>query len=269
MQEILPNTNPPGAANPCPTCPAGFIYLLSDGSSTRNAGQVQLRRRLRNGLTWTTQYTLSKATDNATAFTGASLTGGAIAQDWRNLDAELGPSSFDQRHLLTATVEYTTGVGTRGGGLLTGIKGALLKGWTTAAQLNAGSGLPFTPVYLTSVPGTGVIGTVRADLTGTSIDATAPGYYFNPAAFAIPTGEWGSARRNSVRGPAQFGLNASVTRTFPWGSRRNFDWRIDVTNILNRVTYSSIGTLVGTPQFGLANAANPMRKIQTSLRLRF
>ncbi len=42
-----------------------------------------------------------------------------------------------------------------------------------------------------------------------------------------------TAGRNSARGPAQFGLNAGITRTFPWGSRLNMDWRIDATNVLN------------------------------------
>src|SRR5262249_22141395 len=32
LQEFLPNTYPIGAANPCPSCPAGFVYLTSNGS---------------------------------------------------------------------------------------------------------------------------------------------------------------------------------------------------------------------------------------------
>ena len=67
-QEFLPNTAPLGAANPCPACPAGFIYLTSNGYSNKQTGQLQLRRRLRNGLTATIQYALSKATDAAGAF---------------------------------------------------------------------------------------------------------------------------------------------------------------------------------------------------------
>ena len=153
MQEFLPNTYPSGAVNPCPTCPAGFVYLTSNGRSTRHAGQFQLRRRLRNGLTATVQYTLSKAMDDAGAFAGVGLSGGAIAQDWLNLDAEWAPSNFDQRHLVTAQFQYTTGVGVAGGALLTGVKGALFKGWTITSQLNAGSGLPLTPIALTSVRG--------------------------------------------------------------------------------------------------------------------
>ena len=64
-QEFLPNTYPAGAVNPCPACPSGFVYSTSNGNSSREAGQWQLRRRLRNGLAASVQYTLSKATDDA------------------------------------------------------------------------------------------------------------------------------------------------------------------------------------------------------------
>jgi hypothetical protein len=57
MQEYLPNTEPIGAVNPCSSCPTGFVYLNSNGDSTRESGQIQVRRRLRNGLTATVQYT--------------------------------------------------------------------------------------------------------------------------------------------------------------------------------------------------------------------
>jgi hypothetical protein len=60
-----------------------------------------------------------------------------------------------------------------------------------------------------------------------------------------------------------------ITRTFALSQRFNMDWRMDITNLLNRVTYSAINTSVGSPQFGLPIAANTMRKIQTSVRLRF
>ncbi|OFV93632.1 MAG: TonB-dependent receptor [Acidobacteria bacterium RIFCSPLOWO2_12_FULL_65_11] len=269
MQEFLPNTYPAGAANPCPTCPSGFVYLTSNGSSSRQAGQFELRRRLRDGFTATVQYTLSKSTDDTGAFAGVSLTGAAIAQDWLNLDAERGPSNFDQRHLVTAQVQYTTGIGVAGGGLLTGVTGALVKGWTLTSQLTAGSGLPLNPAYLSSVAGTGVTGTLRPDVTSASADLPS-GYYANPAAYAAPAaGSWGNAGRNSIRGPAQFSLNMGLGRSFPWGDRLSLDWRVDATNVLNRVTYSGVNTIVGSPQFGLPNRANAMRKIQTSLRLRF
>jgi trimeric autotransporter adhesin len=269
FQEFLPNTYAPGSANPCPSCPAGFIYLTSNGRSSRHAGQFQLRRRLRNGLAASVQYTLAKATDNAAAFGGVSLNGSAVAQDWRDLDGELAPSNFDQRHQVTAQFQYTSGVGVAGGALVDGVKGALLKGWTVTSQVTTGSGLPFTPVYLAPVPGTGVTGSLRPSLTGATL--TAPdGYYLNPDAYSAPAaGQWGSAGRNSVVGPAQFSLGAAVARTFQWTERLSLDWRLDFTNVLNMETYTGVNNIIGGQQFGLPNLANTPRKVLSTMRLRF
>ena len=267
MQEFLPNTAPAGSTGSCEAC--GYIYLASNGHSDRHTGQLQLRRRLRNGLTATAQYALSKATDDAGAFTGVSTSGSAIVQDWQHPDADRGPSNFDQRHLLTAQLQYTSGAASTGGGLMDGRVARFFRGWTITSQLTAGSGLPFTPVYLVPVPGTGVTGSIRASVAGTAADL-ADGYYLNPAAFVAPAaGQWGTAGRNSVTGPRVFSMDAGVGRTFLWGDRLNLDWRLNATNVLNRVTYAAVNAFVGSPQFGLPTVANPMRKIQTSLRVRF
>jgi hypothetical protein len=269
MQQFLPNTYPAGGVNPCPSCPSGFRYLVSNGRSLRHAGQVEVRRRLRNGFTSSLQYTLARSMDNAGAFGGASLEGGVLAQNWLDLEAEYARSSFDQRHLVTVTAEYTTGAGIMGGTLVDGWKGRLFKDWTFVTNLSTGSGLPLTPVFFSPVQGTGIIGSIRPDASGVAIDAP-PGSYASPASFATPApGQWGNAARNSITGPATFSLNAAVARTFRIGDRLNMDWRIDAFNVLNQVTYASVNTLITSPQFGLPNRANDMRKLRTSLRVRF
>ncbi len=269
LQQSLPNTYPAGADNPCSSCPAGFRYLTSGGHSIRHAAQFQIRRRMSGGLTATVEYTLAKAMDNAPAFGGATLDSRSLAQNWLDLDAEYGRSSFDERHLLTASFEYTTGVSVAGGTLVDGWKGRLLKEWTFAGNLSAGSGLPLTAVYFAPVGGTGVIGSLRPDVTAAPNEPP-DGSYANPAAFAAPApGRWGNAARNTISGPAAFSLNASIGRTFRIGNRVNVDWRIDAANVLNRVTYGSVNTLITSQQFGLANRANDMRKLRTSIRLRF
>ena len=269
MQEFLPNTVPAGAVNPCVACPAGFVYLTSNGRSDRHTGQLQLRRRLRNGLTASVQYAASKAMDDAGAFSGVSTSGSAIAQDWLHPDAEWAPSNFDQRHLVTAQLQYTSGAGVSGGGIMDGRAAKFFRGWTLTTQLTAGSGLPLTPVHLTSVAGTGVTGTIRASVTGAPADAP-EGFYVNPAAYTAPApGQWGNAGRNSIIGPRVFSLDAGVGRTFLRGDRLNLDWRMNATNILNRVTYAAVNAIVGSSQFGLPTIANPMRKVNSSLRVRF
>ena len=239
-QAFLPNTYAPGAGNPCPSCPSGFTYLVSGGTSTRNAGQFILRRRLYAGFTAGVTYTLAKATDNASTFSNTSVAPGslAVAQDWLDLDAERGPSSFDQRHLVQVDAQYTTGVGLQGGTLVDGWLGRLYKDWTVTAILNAGSGLPITPVYFAAVPGSGVVG-LRPALTGAPIAAVASGAYANPAAFTAPaSGTWGNAGRNSIRGPSTFSFDVTVARVFRLNRRLTLEWRVAASNVLNRVTFS-------------------------------
>jgi hypothetical protein len=167
-------------------------------------------------------------------------------------------------------MQYSTGMGLGGGTLLSGWKAAAFKEWTVTSQITAGSGLPLTPVYLAAVSGTGVTGSIRPDYTGTSVYAAPSGLFLNPAAYVAPAaGHWGNAGRDSITGPGQFQLNASLGRTFRYGDRLNLDFRIDATNALNHVVFPSWNTTVGSAQFGLPMTANPMRSLQTTLRLRF
>jgi hypothetical protein len=314
VQEYLPNTYPIGATNPCPSCPAGFVYRTSNGNSTREAGSLQLRRRLRSGFTATLQYTYSKSIDDdsvlggqgpvvttSTTSAGPGATGGATggaatgtataaassspqppAQNWLNLSAERGLSTFDQRNLLNAQIQYTTGVGIGGGSLLTGWRGRLLKRWTVLGQFAAGSGLPQTPIYLAAVTGTGVTGSIRPNVTGASVYDAPAGFHLNAAAYTAPVaGQWGNARRNSITGPNTFTFNASLARTFRLKDRYNLDLRVDSTNLLNHVVFSAWNTTLNpvsspgstfastSPLFGLPASANAMRSLQTTMRLRF
>jgi hypothetical protein len=265
-QSFIPNTYPVGAVNPCAACPTGFVYTTSGGTSLQNAGQFELRRRQRAGLAWTATYTLTKATDNASSFTG---TGGNIAQDWLDLDAEHAASSFEQRHQFRFNVNYNTGTGADGGGLRRGLLGRLVNNWAMTANVTSGSGTPRTPVYLVRTVA-GVSGTVRASLTGLPIDEAPDGFYANPAAFTAPApGTWGDAPRNSIRGPAQFALGANLSRNFLSGSRFQFSWGIDATNLLNTVVYTGINTTVGSQQFGLPTSVGGMRRISTRMNMGF
>lgn len=270
VQEFLPNTYPSGAANPCPSCPAGFAFLTSNGNSTREAGQVQLRRRLHNGLTATLQYTFSKSIDDDSSFGSQSLLSPRLAQNWLDLRAERGLSSFDQRHLLNVQLQYTTSMGIGGKTLMSGWRAKLYKEWTVLNTIVFGSGLPQTPIFPGAVVGTGFSASLRPNLTGAPLYAAPPGLNLNPAAYAAPaSGQWGNAGRNSITGPSQFTFNTSLSRTFRLSDRFNLDLRFDAANILNHVTFAGWVTTVNSSLFGLPATANPMRSIKTTLRLRF
>jgi trimeric autotransporter adhesin len=286
MQEFMPNMYPAGSPLACaPACPSGFVYLTSNGFLNREAGKIQLRRRLRNGLTATVEYTYAKATDDASGFSGSAITAGgggvstvqgggggatSIAQNWQNLRAETSRSSFDQRHLLTFSGQYTTGEGLHSGALMSGWKGTLLHDWTILTNLSFGSGLPLTPVYQPAATGIGVPWVLRPDLTGASVTAAPAGKHLNPLAFAAPAaGEFGDAQRYSITGPAQFSLNAAVSRTFRINSRMDATWETQATNVLNTVTASTWNTNWTSPAFGTTAGWNGMRKLSTTIRVRF
>jgi hypothetical protein len=302
VQQFLPNTVPIGADNPCTDCLAGFVYETSGGDSTRQSGQLQLRRRLRSGFTASLLYTYSKSLDDdaslggeghtvatqtqgSTGPSGGQSQGGggqsaapsasstpvaAIAQNWLDLHAERSLSSFDQRHLLNLQAQYTTGEGLGGGTLMSGWRGRFYKEWTVLTQVTVGTGLPQTPVYLAAVPGTGVTGTIRPNPTGEPIYAAPAGLHLNSAAYTAPlAGQWGTAGRNSITGPGQFSLDTSLARTFRLTGRFTLDGRIDATNLLNHPVFSDWITTINSTQFGLPLAANPMRSLETTLRLRF
>jgi hypothetical protein len=257
QQQVLPNTYPAG-----PAAPFGFAYLTSNGSSSRHAGEVQLRRRLRRGLTAQVQYTWAKSIDNG-------LLGGGrgrpfIAQNWLDLDAERGRSSTDQRHLVTAGFQYTTGLG------LSGRMGKLFKEWTIGSQITAGSGLPLSPLYPLAIPGTGYTNILRPDYTGAGIYDAPPGLHLNPFAVRAPAaGEWGNAGRNSITGPRQFVINSSLGRTLHTWDRVSLDMRIDASNSTNTPTFPSWNAVTGHAQFGLPNSSNPMRSVQVTVRMGF
>lgn len=252
QQQILPNTSPLRA-----TEPFGFAYLISNGNSSRHAAQIQLRRRLRRGLTWELEYTWAKMLDN-------SMLGGEgrlIAQNWLDLAAERGRSDLDQRHRIGANFQYTSGIG---------LPQKWLREWTLGSVLTWGTGLPLTPIYPLATPGTGFTGVLRPDYTGADIYAAPDGLNLNPAAIvAPPPGAWGNAGRNSITGPRQFSVGMSVGRTLRAWDRYSLDMRIDASNATNTPVYPTWNAVLGHSQFGLPNAVNPMRSMQITLRLGF
>ncbi|MDE3198801.1 MAG: TonB-dependent receptor, partial [Acidobacteriota bacterium] len=272
VQQFLPNTYPPGFTSPCVTCLPGYVYMASNGNSTNQKGTVQLRRRLHNGFTATVAYTYAKAIDDA-ALGGGGQAGAVIAQNWLDLSAERGLSPFDQRHQVSFSGQYTTGVGAHGGTLLDGWRGTAFKEWTISTTITAGTGYPLTPIYSAITPGTGISSSIRPDYTGASLYNAPPGLFLNPLAFAAPpSGQWGTAGRNSIEGPDIFTIGASAARTFRLPekfSRANLDVIANSQNPINHPTFQNWVTNIQSPQFGLPGAPNGMRTLQLIMRVRF
>ena len=284
-QEILPNSYPLGETNPCPSCPSGFRYETSNGNSIRNAGMLQLRRRLRGGFAASALYTYSKSIDDdaylggqghtiasggATQSASLSTPSASIAQNWLDPRAERSLSSFDQRQLLSLQAQYTSGQGLEGGTLLGGWRGRALKEWTVLGTVSFGTGLPETPLLSSIVPGTGFSNIIRPDLTGASVYSSGANTHLNAAAFVSPlAGQWGTAGRNSITGPDQFTFNSTLQRTFRPHGKLYLDVAVNSTNTLNHVVYTNWNNFVTSNQFGLPVSAGAMRSLTTTFHLRF
>lgn len=268
-QLFLPNTLAPGSTSAA-NGPSGYEYLMSNGNSHRESGQFQLRRRLHNGFTASATYTYSKSMDDVSSLGGqGAAIGGSVAQDWSNLSGERGLSNFDQRHLLNTSLQYTTGMGLRGGTLMGGWRGRLYKDWTVQTQINTGSGTPETPVD-SAVTVVGYSASVRPDVTGAPLYSAPAGLHLNPAAYKPPnSGYWGDARRNSITGPNKFSMSATMSRSFRMKDKYSLDLTLAAANVLNHVVYSRWQSSITNTQFGLPTSANSMRDINASLRMRF
>jgi hypothetical protein len=267
-QQFIPNSVAPGAVESA--LPHDFTYEASNGNSIAHTAQFQLNRRFHSGFTWRASYQFSKSIDDAG--TGGRGQGNTpVAQNWLDFSAERGLSSFDQRHNLGLQLQYSSGMGMGGGTLINGWKGAIFKDWTIGSSVNLHSGNPFTATVggnLSQVSGTAVSNTVRAEATGLAIEAT--GQLFNTAAFTAPaSGTWGDAGRDTIPGPTVFSLDGSLQRIFRIGERRSVDFQMQSTNMLNRVTITSWGTVLGSETWGLASNAAAMRKVTFNLRFRF
>jgi hypothetical protein len=260
-QTVLPNSAPPqGRAN---GLPSGYIYESSNGNSIYHSGTIQLSRRFRSGWSANGSYTLSKAIDNAVQ-----------AQNYLDTAAERAVSNTNRTHVANFGWQYGSGAGRgAGAGMVNGWKGKLVKDWTFNNTITVGSGLPLTPTVggiRSTTTGTGITGNVRANATGLSVNDAASGQPFNFAAFALPAaGQWGDAGRNTITGPVQFGLNASLGRVIRVGERRNIDLRFDAVNALNHVTFRSFNTTIGSNNIGLYSGASAMRSLTATLRFRF
>ncbi|MGC2258911.1 MAG: TonB-dependent receptor [Candidatus Sulfotelmatobacter sp.] len=285
-----------------------FTYESSLADSEANAGSVRLRKRLAKGFAIGGIYAFSKALDDASSIgagatsgsntpglgaggTGARGGGGGessssassgssagasdVAQNPFNLSAERGLSSFNQTHKFTADYLWELPFG-HDKRWLTGNTPwrAILGDWQWSGDWTIASGLPFTPRIVGNVGNlnAGINGTQRPDLVpGQSVSLPNPSVreWFNTAAFVLPTGPYGDARRNSIIGPGTKVFDMAFTKIIPLKESRVLEFRAQATNIFNIPNYSSIDTSVTSPTFGRVTGVGAMRAFTMTARFRF
>lgn len=264
-----PNRGPLGLSIPDVQA---FIWESSGGLSNMHALSLRVRKRPTRGFGGGAIYTWSKSRDNASSIGGGA---GVVAQNDKDLNAEWGLSSFDQRHRLSADFNLDLPFGPNRRWLNNdGAAAKILGGWTWNTTVTLASGLPFTARVLGNAADVsrGTNGTLRADYNGEPIAIANPTIeqFFNTAAFSVPPpGAFGNSARNLIIGPGQTNTSMSLMKTVQIRPGRALTLRVQANNVFNTVQYGSIDTSVNSPTFGRVVSVRPMRSIQFMLRMGF
>jgi hypothetical protein len=204
-----------------------------------------------------------------------------VAQNWQDLKADEGNSSFDQRHKVSGTYLYELPFGKDKFWVTSGVGSHILEGFSISGSFTFASGTPLTPTYQAGVADvtSGTAGTQRPNYTGVSVTASAGSLkeWFNPAAFTQPPNDsttpkcpnCGNVSRNSVTGPGTIQNNISLSKTMQLGGTRSSEFRATANNVFNTVQYAGVDTNAASPSFGQVTSAAAMRSFQFTARFRF
>jgi trimeric autotransporter adhesin len=266
-----PNRGPTGLLIPDVQA---FTWESSGARSIMHSMSLRVRKRPSKGIGGGAAYTWSKSMDNASSLGGGGGSG-VVAQNDKDLEAEWGLSSFDQRHRLSADLNIELPFGPNRPWLNNGGMAAkILGGWSWSTNMVAASGTPFTARVSGNAldVARGTNGTLRADYNGQpiAIDNPTIQQYFNTAAFSVPAaGRFGNSARNLIIGPGQASASMALMKMIQVRPGRALTVRIQANNVFNTVRFASIDTVVNSPTFGQVVSVRPMRSVQFTVRMGF
>ncbi len=209
----------------------------SIGMSSYNALSLGLRRAFSHGLLVTANYTWSHEIDNGSNGSGD---GDEISpQNPLCLACDRASGAWDARHVINGNLVYELPFG-RGKTLLndSGIATAILGNWEVTSTALARTGFPVNVLMPSSYTAPdGASGTERPDLVP-GVSLTPPGgknvaEWVNPAAFATPAGEFGTAPRDLLRGPGTWQVDLGFAKHFSLTERASLEFRSEFFNIFN------------------------------------
>jgi hypothetical protein len=309
----------------CPaSLPAGTIYYptttkpntalanttswFSQGSSSYNALEVDLRRSLANGLQLRVNYTYARNLDDGSAWnTSVSANTPAFVEYPNKPALDWGPAATDIRNLAAINATYDLPFGKNHSIFSNAgpVANKLVSGFSLSAIATLESGFPFSPQLGYNPTGSGdsrnpVRPNVNPAFTGSvythGTTAQKVAQYFNPAAFSAPLstlsststitgGAVGNLGRDTLNGPGYNDLDLSLTKSTQISERVRVQFRAEFFNILNHTNletpsetvFSSAPTLVAgtytpppvSPTAGVVTAAATTRQIQLGLKLLF
>jgi hypothetical protein len=274
----------------------GNIALTeSSGTSWYNALQVSGRHRMSYGVELIFQYTYSKTDTDGLGYYGCGSVNseGAYWQDAYNRRGNYGPACFDVRHNFSTggVINVPFGKGLKFGSGSSKAVDLILGGWNVNYTVGAHGGFPVTILATTqntnsgrsprnnvranryavqADPATRTVDRWFGDVTANSFCAA--GVNNGTCAYGIPAlGDLGSAGVGTERAPGFFNLDTSIGKKFNITERQRIEFRAEMFNILNSVSWGPPGRDITTPaSYGaITSQVNSPRNIQFSLKYAF
>ena len=260
-------------------------------SSTYNGLLASLRRPFSNGLLVAVNYAYTHEIDADSAGSGDGDS--QVPQNVACSACDRASGNWDARHVFNANAVYELPFG-RGKLLLNqgGFANSIAGGWQLTTTVLARTGFPVNVVLPGSytAPDGNNAGTQRPDLVpGVPLvppSGKSVAEWINPAAFAIPAGEFGTAPRNLLRGPGTWQIDIGAAKTIPLWERMRLEFRSEFFNIFNhpqlgqpQATFNpsnttGFGSIINTVNTSIVSPITPVgsgtpREIQFALRLEF
>jgi hypothetical protein len=269
----------------CKFSSTGFIAGIA--TSSYNALEASLKKRLSHGLAFFASYTYSKAIDDSTSF---NLTGSAskplagendLAQNPFNLAAERGASLFDARHRFVFSYQWSLPFFLHSQGW----QQVAFGGWQLNGIATLMSGTPFTVFDSTDVSDQGGAPEItgfsanRPDRVAGQDPNAGPrttSAWLNKNAFAqvipdpnSPVQQFGNAGRNIGVGPRYADWDFSMFKDFRVTESKDIQFRAEFFNLLNHPNFRLPDSDISSPTFNTIQAALPPRVIQLALKFLF
>jgi hypothetical protein len=273
---------PVASSRPNPYLGAGFFWF-TEGNTSYNALQVDVSKRLSQGLQFRANYTWSKNLDINSGLTGAQANNQPqMVMNRNDLRRDWGPAALNitSQSSISTSYELPFGRGKRLWANANGVPGKLVNGWQINGIATLLTGFPFTPQIGTNRSGDGDTRnpdrpSLNPAFSGPVILGS-PNQWFNPNAFILPAaGTWGNAGRGILTGPGLADLDVSLFKTTAIYERASLQFRAEFFNVLNHANFGTPNAVVfsGTSYSGSAglitSTATTSRQIQFGLKLVF
>jgi outer membrane receptor protein involved in Fe transport len=234
---------------------ADITYSFNGGKSRYHSFQTKFDWRLGRDMTLLSSLTLSQTKDNGAGSLENPNGNFPAPQDFRNLDADFGLSSYHEPYNSTTSfvIDLPFGNGRRYMSNAGKLADAVLGGWMIAGINTVAPGemvtLTYTPLASQVVSGIQQdfrgANNYRPNVIGDPLVPEGERTYNNwlsrttVVAPTDPSQPFGNAPRNSVRGPLRWQVDMVASKRFdiPWTNKGGFEFRVEAFNLLNRTNF--------------------------------